>query len=246
MTVESTTTRAHGKITTMTSPRLRQMMDNLRQSTEYADMIISAQGRDIAAHKAIVCPQSAFFAVALHNGFKVWRLLNEQAQQVNIVIIKETHTSRIELPEDYDTIRILLDFCYLQDYRVNRGFRESIDQQLRLYVAADKYGILVLRDYTRTWIAYWLRAQYGKWIFPNKVRDVWYAIPPHEKILRDQVIDLVERHLDAFLKEEPKLEFLTGAPELPVSILRHVNDGTDRINNDDTDQIYKSYGCGIL
>ncbi|KAM4054483.1 BTB/POZ domain-containing protein [Hirsutella rhossiliensis] len=67
---------------------------------KYADLVIRCGGQDFKAHRAIVCPQSSFFAKACDNGFK------------------EAETGVIDLPDDEpEIVTHFLQFLYTGNYQ---------------------------------------------------------------------------------------------------------------------------------
>ncbi|KAI9872727.1 MAG: hypothetical protein M1830_001259, partial [Pleopsidium flavum] len=74
-------------------------MDSLFTSGKYSDLTISCDGLELPTHRAIVCPQSQFFAAACEGDFQ------------------EGSTRKIELAkDDPDTVRRMLSYLYTQDY----------------------------------------------------------------------------------------------------------------------------------
>lgn len=55
----------------MDSDALPSMLGELLVSGDYSDFTITCKGRTFNVHRAVVCPQSSFFAAALNGRFLV-------------------------------------------------------------------------------------------------------------------------------------------------------------------------------
>ncbi|KLU85663.1 hypothetical protein MAPG_04685 [Magnaporthiopsis poae ATCC 64411] len=74
---------------------------------KYSDLVIRCQGTDFRVHRAIVCPQCAFFDAACSGG-------------------QEEYEGVIELPEDHpDIVQKLLEFLYTEDVADPRFLESS-------------------------------------------------------------------------------------------------------------------------
>lgn len=62
---------------------------------------------------------------------------------------------------------------------------------LRVYMAADKFGIDNLRDLARDRMEYWLKCNWDKESFPLVVREIFQTLPSHELQLPDIVARLI-------------------------------------------------------
>src|SRR2546421_7789885 len=92
---------------------------------KYSDLTITCGGRTFPVHRAVVCSQSAFFAKACDNNFKVWNTVFvppiTSRLWRNILLtgphVQESITHVVDLPDDdpYILERFLL-FLYTGNY----------------------------------------------------------------------------------------------------------------------------------
>ena len=93
---------------------------------------------------------------------------------------------------------------------------------LRVYMAADKFGIDPLKDLARDHLASWLQCNWDKQEFPQVVKCVFQSLPPHESQLPDFVTHLISEEAESLLKQESVLDLLGEFGDLTVAILREV------------------------
>lgn len=93
---------------------------------------------------------------------------------------------------------------------------------LRVYMAADKFGIDPLKDLARDRLASWLKHNWDKEEFPQVVRSVFQFLPPHESELPDIVAHLIAENAQGLLKQESLLDLLEEFWNLTVAVLKEV------------------------
>ena len=93
---------------------------------------------------------------------------------------------------------------------------------LRVYMAADKFGIDPLKGLARDRLASWLQCNWDKQEFPQVVRCVFQSLPPHESQLPDFVAHLISEEAESLLKQESVLDLLEEFGDLTIAILKEV------------------------
>ncbi|KAL5333930.1 hypothetical protein BJX70DRAFT_38092 [Aspergillus crustosus] len=88
--------------------------------------------------------------------------------------------SRVELPcDDVDTIARVLSFCYLEDYSqrdnsANLVLEEIFRNHLGVYLAADKFSMIPLRELASSRIVEWAKLNWSLRCFPDTAQDIHF------------------------------------------------------------------------
>lgn len=141
---------------------------------------------------------------------------------------KESKSSQVILPtDDVDTIACVLSFCYLQDCgQVNDSTNSGPDEIARnhfgVYLAADKFRIFPLRELASSRIVDWAKSNWSLECFPDIVQDIWCTTPPHEKELRDAIVEIVSIKIQHFLTKDNGNNALIENPEFMIAVLKRV------------------------
>ncbi|KAJ5959156.1 uncharacterized protein N7479_006306 [Penicillium vulpinum] len=194
------------------------MLQSLLHSGKYSDLTISCEGKRFQVHRAIVCSQSSFFDAVLKGGFK------------------EVSLSEVDLPDDdLVTIQRVISFLYNQDYQdINESQVQSrncaldhdiepyiaIWNNLRVFIAADKFDISPLKDLTRSRIIEWIDKNASK--SPLIIEKIWTTIPPYETLLRDAITKSISSDADRFLTYNESIEVMQNLPDITISILKEL------------------------
>ncbi|KAB8212965.1 hypothetical protein BDV33DRAFT_185776 [Aspergillus novoparasiticus] len=185
-------------------------MKSLLDNGKYADMTICCQGHEFKGHRAIICSQSSFFDTTMKEGFK------------------EGKSSEVNLPcDDVNTITCVLSFCYLQDYSeaddsMDLRSEEIARNQFRVYLAADKFTILPLRELACSRIIDWAKSNWRSDSFPDIVQLIWRTTPPQENGLRDAIVEVVSANIQHFLTKNGGKNALIENPDFAVEVLEQV------------------------
>ncbi|KAJ5991369.1 hypothetical protein N7522_011576 [Penicillium canescens] len=199
-------------------PDLQPILQSLLDSGKYSDLMISCEGRNFKVHRAIVCSQSSFFDAAVKGGFK------------------EASLSQVDLPDDeLATIHRVISFLYVQDYGetddldfAKAASRENIDphaamwNNLRVFMAADKFDISPLKSLARTRLLNWIDKNAKS--LPLVLQQIWITIPPLETELRDAIIKAISRHTQEFLTHDDSIVIMKDIPDIAIGVLRKVVD----------------------
>ena len=141
---------------------------------------------------------------------------------------KEAESSHVKLPCDHvDTIALVLEFCYFQDYgRADDSLKLESDEaaytHLRVYLAADKFGIFPLRDLAATRVIAWINSNWRSKSFLSVAQRIWDKSPPHENKLREAIIKNVSTNIQYFLAQGKGNIGLFGNPTFLLAILEGV------------------------
>lgn len=94
------------------------------------------------------------------------------------------------------------------------------EKHLRVYIAADKFGILPLRELAATRIATWIHSNWSSGIFPDIVESIWRLSPILREKLQDAIIETVAANVQPFLAQQRGRQVVLGNPELAIAIVR--------------------------
>ncbi|KAF9882673.1 hypothetical protein FE257_005658 [Aspergillus nanangensis] len=206
---------------------LETVMKRLLDDGKYTDMTISCQGHDFNVHRAIVCSQSHFFDAALKGGFQVSRFFLS-SHRVSDSQGQEADSSQVKLPFDHvDVIALVVEYCYFQDYgREDDSLKLESDEtaytHLRVYIAADKFGIFPLCDLAATRIIAWIDSNWRSKSFLGVAQRIWNKCPSHENKLREAIIKKVSTNIQHFLAQGKGNIGLFGNPTFLLAILKGV------------------------
>jgi hypothetical protein len=120
-----------------------------------------------------------------------------------------------------------LSFCYIQDYgqadeSVDSGSDEIVRNHLRVYLAADKFGIFPLRELATTRIVNWAKSNWRSGNFLDIAQEIWSSTPPHENKLRDAIAEIVSINIQHLLAQDNVNDILVADPKFTVAVLRQV------------------------
>lgn len=66
---------------------------------------------------------------------------------------------------------------------------------VRVYIAADKFGIVPLKSYAVKEFAHNMSANWQFTVFLDIAREVMSSVPPHDSGLRDIIADIISKNL---------------------------------------------------
>ncbi|KAJ5829146.1 BTB/POZ protein [Penicillium rubens] len=151
---------------------LQDVMRNLLLRGQFSDMEILCQGITFNVHQAIVCTQSSYFHSAMCDGFQ------------------ESTEKAIDIQDDTpETMERVLSFLYLREYsedghiiqyQQNKPENTEPENQaafnnVEVFIAADKYGILPLKTLAAKKFSRWAAANCSSPVFYKVVERVMTA-----------------------------------------------------------------------
>lgn len=93
---------------------------------------------------------------------------------------------------------------------------------IRVYVAADKFGIIRLKEVSKERFVNWANRYWNHEVFPAVVHEVLDSVPAHNTGLRDAVIKLISKNVETLLKREDMLCVMTDFGHLATGVLKAV------------------------
>ncbi|KAK4544759.1 hypothetical protein LTR36_004008 [Oleoguttula mirabilis] len=163
---------------------------------DYADAIVTCKGKTWKVHRLVLCSHSEFFRKAWGGEFK------------------EAKERAIELPDDEPrTVEAMLSYLYKRDYDAQSGGSgeediASIVLDARVFIIADKYFILKLKDLAAIKLQERAKAEWKSPAFANAISEVYTASPAEDRTLHDIVIETVKEHaVELFQDEEAHASF---------------------------------------
>lgn len=99
---------------------------------------------------------------------------------------------------------------------------------IRVYVAADKFGISGLRLMSRSRIVSWAEKHWKSEVFPDVIREIFESVPAHDTALREAVIKLFSKNVDTLIKREDMAGVMSSFGNLASGVLKAAVE--DKIN----------------
>jgi hypothetical protein len=91
---------------------------------------------------------------------------------------------------------------------------------LGVFMAADKFGILSLKVLASSRISDWIDKNAKK--FPLTVQEIWSTIPPLETDLREAMIKSISCDAQEFLTYDESMLLFTDFPDITIAVLRKI------------------------
>ncbi|RWQ98033.1 hypothetical protein C8Q69DRAFT_516927 [Paecilomyces variotii] len=200
-----------------------ESMKKLLLHGDYSDMKVTCQGFTFNVHRAIVCSQSHFFASALNAGFeesmtrivnlpdddpgtieRVLSFLYLQKYNQNGHIVPMDDDAEPKKPET-ELSESDIENSVSEDYA---GCSADVEDKraiaynnIRVYIAADKYGIAPLKSLAGKQFASWTSSNWNSEAFDDIVQEVMTYVPPHDLHLRDVVIETISKNIISLVKK---------------------------------------------
>ncbi|KAK8230858.1 BTB/POZ protein [Phyllosticta capitalensis] len=159
----------------------RERVGGLLETGQYSDAMIECEGNIFRVHKAIICPQSDFFAHAFdsNSGFK------------------EAKTSTIQLHEIHpDTVRAIVEYLYHGKYVEPDSKDEQLTLVVNVYSAAEMYQLVALKEYALQKLKARVRDVFTLETFPAAVKTIYESTVEQDRGLRDAIIDAAVSKID--------------------------------------------------
>lgn len=115
----------------------------------------------------------------------------------------EADEASAELPNDED-----------EDYN------EAIAYNLSVYVAADKFGILPLKDLATKWFTSWVRDNITSVNLAEIVRGAMLCLPSHDHDLKDALDQVLADHVEDVIGLEGMMSVLVEFGSLAPALLK--------------------------
>ncbi|EGD96081.1 hypothetical protein TESG_03541 [Trichophyton tonsurans CBS 112818] len=219
----------------------KQILKDLFRDGSYSDMEIVCNGFTFKAHRAVVCTQSDFFKAVFKSDFK------------------EAKSRTVELPDDdFETIERVLSFLYLQEYDDNGhlmtwdskvvvpssstdGSSAKSDEKqaktsdaglnnVRVYVAADKFGIPLLQTLAAKKFTRWANNTWDSMRFLPDIEEILTITPPHDRTLREILADVISKNLNWFASRKDFRAVIENSGSLGSAVLfKLVNSGLVKV-----------------
>ncbi|KAB8233406.1 hypothetical protein ETB97_001360 [Aspergillus alliaceus] len=174
-------------------------VSKLLLDSQYSDFTILCGGYRFPVHKAVICPQSEFFAKAMNGSFF------------------EAKSNEIVLPDDPLVVRMMLDYFYKSDYTfyMDYGFPSSkgiegvdlpsdmIDRldccelslHLKVILLAYRLLLTTFRNLaTRKFFQVLYKASFST-VFPRAVKEAYAATTGHHRLIRRNIVTFAFRVL---------------------------------------------------
>ncbi|OJI97995.1 hypothetical protein ASPVEDRAFT_147284 [Aspergillus versicolor CBS 583.65] len=208
-----------------TSPKslIQTTMKDLFLHSQFSDMTVTCQGFTFKVHRSILCTQSDFFKAAMNGNFKEGKGLT------------------VDLPkDDLETIERVLSFLYFNYYSedshimdlsphlktrkattsASRSKKKGGDENItaynhvRVYVAADKFGILSLKKFAAERFGEWCEHNWESKDFHAVLELSMAMIPPHDtsfhkaisSVISENIVELVRNGaISQFVESQGKI-----------------------------------------
>ncbi|RPA74484.1 hypothetical protein BJ508DRAFT_191841, partial [Ascobolus immersus RN42] len=173
----------------------------LLKTGQYSDLTIRCGDQEFRVHKAVVCPQSSFFAACTDGGFK---------ESIEGVINLEE--------DDPDTVSRMVTFMYTNTYfDLDPSIDPSDDSAVKaaqllahilVYSLADKYAISNLKSHAQTaFETLLLPDNLTKSTLLSTAASVYHHTPSTDRTLRDLITARLTLTFD-LLADDPSFRHL--------------------------------------
>ncbi|KAJ9308090.1 hypothetical protein DTO217A2_2331 [Paecilomyces variotii] len=229
---------------------IQKIMENLLLHGDYSDMKVTCRGFIFNVHRAIVCTQSHFFASALNAGFKesithVVDLPDDDPETIERVLsfmyLRKYNEVRHFIPMD-DIAEPKKPEAEPSQSGINNSDPKNSDVEhkratadittrdignniIKVYIAADKYGIAPLKSLAGKRFERWIKSNLHSEAFYDIVREVMTRIPQHDPHLRDVVADTISENIVSLAKEERIFRFLDTHGSLGSAVIAKLAKG---------------------
>ncbi|KAL9021688.1 MAG: hypothetical protein Q9185_001052 [Variospora sp. 1 TL-2023] len=176
-------------------------LQRAKESLGKPDLKIMCGTESFNVHKAVICPQSKFFATAVEAGFK------ESISGI-VSLVKE----------DPQTIQRLMSFFYTGDYgdlaSVPPSFffvheycdagtddrrQERLILHCAMYACADRYSVAHLKVQAKGKFQALVVLSWPLKDLPTLIADVYTSTPSHDRGLRDSMVRICADHINEII-----------------------------------------------
>ncbi|KAJ9269898.1 hypothetical protein DTO212C5_4072 [Paecilomyces variotii] len=224
----------------------KESMKKLLLYGEYSDMKVTCQGFTFNVHRAIVCTQSHFFASALNAGFeestthivnlpdddpgtieRVLSFLYLQKYNENGHIVPMDDIAEPKKPEAEPSQSRMND-SDSEDSADVETKRAIAYNNIRVYIAADKYDIAPLKSLAGKLFESWTDSNWKSEAFDDIVQEVMTYIPPHDSHLRDVVVETISKNIVSLVKKGSIFQLMDTHGSLGSAVIAKLV-GSDRV-----------------
>ncbi|KAM0193451.1 hypothetical protein ACHAPI_007772 [Fusarium lateritium] len=167
----------------------------------FSDVVIRYEGTEFKAHSVILSCHSEYFAKQLAGSWK------ESIERV------------IDITDfDRSVIEGMLHFMYHFEYN-NESTESDMVFHAGVYQIADKYRILVLKDYAKEKFSTAVKSDWSTDDFPNAIELVYLTTPPEDRGLRDLVIETSYANLEKLISRDGFCEALRTTTDFAADLV---------------------------
>ncbi|KAK4542524.1 hypothetical protein LTR36_006777 [Oleoguttula mirabilis] len=155
----------------------------LFKDPKYSDLRIKCGDRGWKVHKAIICPQSDFFAKACEGGFK-------EAQE-NLIALQD---------DDPDVVHAMLRFMYTGDFDNSENEDNGHSWGMLcvgMHATADKYNVADLGSMAAESLRQWSSHFWAEELFTEVVREVYTNLADRDSRLRNALLSVAAEHVQS-------------------------------------------------
>ncbi|KAH7012273.1 uncharacterized protein B0I36DRAFT_256736 [Microdochium trichocladiopsis] len=212
---------------------LTSLVQGLYRSGEYSDLLVRCGQDSYPVHKAIVCPQSAYFATACKGSFKEGRtgeisLLGDDPQAVGRMMFYFYHRDYTWEPPlsgsvpgstiggVFEDDQADLDESF--DHNLQDQMHSALSFHTAMYALADKYLVPELKALAVTKFRVAARGSWSARHFLDSTQKVYTSTPETDRGMRDVVVEVFQEHIELLDMEEAR-QVLKTLPALTYDVL---------------------------
>ncbi|KAL8645535.1 MAG: hypothetical protein Q9210_006657, partial [Variospora velana] len=171
-----------------------------KESLGTPDLKIICGTESFNVHKAVICPQSKFFAAAVEAGFKDQESISgtvslvEEDPQIIQRLMSFFYTGDYgDLPSIQPSFFFVHEYC---DAGTDDRRQESLILHCAMYACADRYSVADLKTqaegkFQALVVSFWPLKE-----LPTLIADVYTSTPSNDRGLRDSIVRICSKHIN--------------------------------------------------